>query len=873
MNILTKLTTNYLKRNRKRTIVTIIGIILSGAMITAVATLAVSFQSFLLDIQISEDGAWEAMFQNVKTEDIGEIARDKRLTNVMLMAPEGMAKNTYSDDEFCYIKAYSKQALENMKIRLMEGRLPENENEIVLSNTFFDGKENEPKIGDTVTFEMGKRMSDGEELIGSAKEEGEVFVTEKTKTYTVCGKIQKPDFETSKDHYTSGVTLLDETKPITKETVDIGVISKNVKKLYEDTKEIADKLGIYTIRSEGQKVYNIKYNTYVLMYKGVNSSGGFQAMLYSVCGILITVIMVGSILVIYNSFAISVSERKKQFGSLASIGATKKQIRKSVLQEGAILGGIGIPIGILSGICGIGVTLKVVNELLKPMMSDYGKAWNLHLVVSWEAIILAAVLIAVTIYLSVMLPAKRASKITPIEAIRGNDDIKIKAKKLKTPKWIRRLFGIEGEMALKNLKRSRKKYRTTVISLMISIILFVSVSGFIDYMYSGFDSLYQSVDYDYSVQIFTSDTSELREQKEQVRKRIENSKNIDQLSIIDQVYAYTDFAEEKLDANMRKAIKEKERVRQYFYEENGKYRIGVNLVTLNEKQMQDYLKQVGLTKLEDNQVILIHYVDMLRSAKIEGNLTNLKANDTLEASVRVRQKTDRYEEEVNYQTVNKSFEIAKVTDKMPFGITNQDNPTVIAITNKKALEGFENQTITSMLFTAKDEQGMEEELKEIENMGQTLNIFVENIKEQIQAQRNLKLVINIFLYGFIVLISAIGIANIFNTISTNILLRKREFAMLKSIGMTEKGFKKMLDLECIFYGTKALLFGLPIGIIICYFLNQGFGNAVEFAFSLPWSSIIISIVSVYFVVFITMLYASGKMKKENIIDSLREENI
>lgn len=610
------------------------------------------------------------------------------------------------------------------------------------------------------------------------------------------------------------------------------------------------------------------------MYKGVNSNGGFQAMLYSVCGILITVIMVGSILVIYNSFAISVSERKKQFGSLASIGATKKQIRKSVLQEGAILGGIGIPLGILSGTCGIGITLKVVNELLKPMMAENGEMWNLHLVVSWQAIILASILIAITIYLSVMIPAKRASKITPIEAIRGNDDIKIKAKKLKTPKWIRGLFGIEGEMALKNLKRSRKKYRTTVISLMISIILFISVSGFVGYMYNGFDSLYQSVDYDYSIQIFGNDTEETRQKKEQIRKKIEDSKNIEQLSIIDRVYADTNLGEDKLDANMRKAIKEKERVRQYFYEENGQYRIGVNLVTLNEKQMQEYLKQLGMTKLEDHQIILINYVDMLMSAKIEGNLTNLKANDQLEIRVEVRKRNEPSEEEPKYQTVNNSFEIAKVTDKMPFGITNQDNPTLIAITNKKALEGLENQTYTSMVFTAKDEQGMKEELKEIETMGQTLlNMYVENVKEQIQAQRNLKLVINIFLYGFIALISAIGIANIFNTISTNILLRKREFAMLKSIGMTEKSFKKMLDLECIFYGTKALLFGLPIGIIICYFLNQGFGNAIEFAFSLPWRSIIISVVSVYLIVFITMLYASRKMKKENIIDSLREENI
>ena len=118
MNILNKLTSNYLKLNKKRTLVTIIGIILSGAMITAVATLAVSFQSFMLDVEISQDGAWEAIFKDVRTGDIGEIVHDKRFTNVMLMAPVGMAKNPYSDDPFLYIKAYSKEALENMKKKI-----------------------------------------------------------------------------------------------------------------------------------------------------------------------------------------------------------------------------------------------------------------------------------------------------------------------------------------------------------------------------------------------------------------------------------------------------------------------------------------------------------------------------------------------------------------------------------------------------------------------------------------------------------------------------------------------------------------------------------------------------------------------------------
>ncbi len=610
--------------------------------------------------------------------------------------------------------------------------------------------------------------------------------------------------------------------------------------------------------NDGEKNYTINYNTYILTYKGVSRMSGFQGMLYSVCGILITVIMIGSILVIYNSFAISVSERKKQFGMLSSVGATKKQIKKSVLYEGLVLGMIGIPIGIISGICGIGITLRIVNNLLKPMIMEEGMNWNLHLVISWESIIIAAVLIGITIYLSVMLPARRASKISEVEAIRGNDEIKIKAKKLKTRKFIRRWFGIEGELALKNLKRSKKKYRTTVISLMISIILFVSVSGFVGYMYSGFDAIYQSVDYDYSISVYASDTDTQKQEEKQLSDKLENSKNIDKLTIVHQVVASTLLTEDRLDTNMQKAIKEKERVRECFYKEEDKYQIGVRVIALNDKQMEEYLKQIGITKIEDNQVILINYIDLLRTAKMEGNLTNLKQKEMIELAYGVRQKNNKNLDEVTYETHKKWFEIAKVTNKMPFGLVNQDNPSLIAITTKKGLESLETQSFMSMMFTAKYEKELEEELKEIEKANMQIQVYVENVKQTIQAQRNTKLIINIFLYGFIALISAIGIANIFNTISTNINLRKREFAMLKSIGMTDKGFKKMLDLECIFYGTKALLFGLPIGILICYFLNQGFGNAIEFAFHLPWSSIIISIISVYAVVFFTMLYASRK---------------
>lgn len=454
---------------------------------------------------------------------------------------------------------------------------------------------------------------------------------------------------------------------------------------------------MYT-QEQGERIYDIDYNTYVLAYKGVNESIGFNAMLFSVCGILIAVIAVGSILVIYNSFAISVSERKKQFGMLSSIGATKKQIKKSVIYEGAILGMIGIPLGVLSGIGGIWVTLKIVNGLLQPIFKNIqGYEWSQDMVISWIAILLAVVLMALTIYLSVIIPAKRASKITPIEAIRQSDDIKVKAKKLRTPKFMRKLFGMEGTIALKNLKRSKKRYRTTVISLIISIVLFISVSGFVGYMYNGFDSLYETVDYDYSISIYGNSQPE---KKEELKNRVEKLDCIDKLSILEETYFQITIPEDKLDSNIQKAMQGNKDLQRMLTKSEQGYVIDFQLIALNENQMEQYLKEVGVTSLKENQMILINYVDLLSSAKIEGNLTHYKENEVLPIShsdVKVGEK-----------------EIIKVTDKMPFGIQNIMYPKLIAITTQQGLENLIGDTYSSstrIYMTAKDEIKLKRQLE------------------------------------------------------------------------------------------------------------------------------------------------------------------
>ena len=864
MKILNEITKKYLKLNRKRSLVTLIGIILSGAMISAVTTLAVTFQRFMLDVEISQSGEWEAIIENVNLEELQEIKQNKKLKEILVMEPLSIAQNEYSDDEFIMLYKYSKNALTKMNGEVIEGRMPENENEIVLSTTFFDRKENEPKIGEKVTFSLGKRMDEGYELRSQAKSETEEFIESEKRTFTVCGKMYRPVFESSTDHYTSGITLLENEEKITSEVVDIGIINKKAKDVYKNTEEICQNLST-------DSTHKTDYNTYVLAYKGVNHKAEFNTVLYSICAILIIVIIVGSVLVIYNSFAISVSERKKQFGMLSSIGATKKQIKRSVIYEAVVLGSIGIPVGILSGIAGIGITLKFVDNLLKPMLTDTN--WGFKLTISWPSILVASILIGFTIYLSVIIPAKRASKISPIEAIRQTTDIKVKPKKLRTPKVIRKIFGIQGELALKNLKRSKKRYRTTVISLVISIVLFMATTGFVGYMFEGFDTIYKTVDFDYEIQLNKT------EKTEELYEKISNIEKIEDIIKYKYIGKTIEVPVNKLNEKLKKAInEERKKCDKKLLEENGTYNLSGYIYCLDEKTYKDYLKEIGINNLNQDEFILVNYANLLQEYKIETQILNYKNGDEIQVT-RYKYEYDEYGDEIE-KTEYGSFKMkfAKITEKLPFGIEGSSfMGNTIFITSKENFEKINKDDIEmdeTVRIKTKDVAVLEEQIEMLKekypNEGLE-NAF--NVKEQIEQMKNLKTIIQIFLYGFIFLISAIGVSNVFNTISTNITLRRREFANLKSIGMTNKQFKQMLDLECIFYGSKALLYGLPLGILVCYLLNNAFSDMIEFMFRIPWKSIIICIIAIYAVVYVTMVYASRKVKKENIIDVIRDDNI
>jgi putative ABC transport system permease protein len=175
-----------------------------------------------------------------------------------------------------------------------------------------------------------------------------------------------------------------------------------------------------------------------------------------------------------------------------------------------------------------------------------------------------------------------------------------------------------------------------------------------------------------------------------------------------------------------------------------------------------------------------------------------------------------------------------------------------------------------MYISTNKEENTRKAIKEIaEKYGYTVNDEIEYARKNEQSMMAMK----VFVYGFVSVISLVSITNIVNTISTNINLRKREFAIIKSIGVTPSGFNKMIYLESLLYGALSLIYGIPIGMGITILMNKTLGDVINLGMVIPWNAIIISFVGIFIITFIASYIPMKKINKENIIDSIRQESI
>ena len=898
MNVFQKFTLKSLKKNRTRTIVTIIGIILSVSMFTAVTEAFVSAQQFALKYTEKTTGSFLFYTENQTKEKVNALENDKDIEKIVCTEDIGYAKYPVANEEkpYLYISAISDSFTDVVAVNLMEGRLPENSNEIVVSYSAVKKSGEHFKVGEAVTLKVGDRYIGDEKLSQCLYiQEGEELRNIKEKTYTVVGIMYRPD-TTIEPFDAPGYTVY--TK---------GDGTGEHYTAYAKVKSIGNIVD--RLNSEDKTAWThdepTDINSQYAMF-----SGYFEgALYYLVVGLgtmLILIIVFGSVALIYNTFSISVSERTKQFGLLRSVGATKKQMMKSVLFEALCLCVVAVPLGLIAGCGGLAVTLRLLSDTFDTVFGGLPEGVSLHFVPSFKALLAASVISVFTALLSAYIPARKAVKRSAIDAIRQTDEIKINPKKVKTSPLTYKLFGFPGMVASKNFKRNKKKYKATVISLFTSIVLFISASSLCSYFKTGIE--YQMAEYEnYDILCHAYDLKG----RDDYKRLVEGIKTVDG---IDSLAVSSEYSLSFCESSV---LTENERG--YEDEVSGKYS-GVNaeirfvddalfkeLLKENKLKEKDFLNPDAPRGVLFDENIMYSYVDgkeniskysVFKTDKTPFTFEAITGSDYRDESGRgyyfegrTKEENGRLyflyapgadegeklptEEDMVWVEVGKvNLTVGAVIEKEPYYITR--GTTLIYPESAESTLGkyfrFDGPRI---YIKAKDHRRVTSEISDIiAGLGLDDEAFLSNYAEEVETVRGIILIINVFAFGFTALISLIATANVFNTISTNIHLRKRELAMLKSVGMTDKDFRKMMNFESILYGIKSLLYGLPVSLVITYILylitnDSGF----DIEYYVPVGNFLTAVVSVFIVVFSSMIYSMKKISKENIADALKNENI
>lgn len=885
MKLLNKLTLKNLRLNKVRTIVTIVGIMLSAALITVVSGMALSGRQTMIDGQKTWSGNYDVALDIIDTAKIDKIRQNRNVENAFYKERLGYARTKNADGEICdySVLAMSENTYGNcFKIDLIKGKFPTNSGEAVVTKSFKTQDGKNVKVGDKITLDVGVLTDkDGnvpdEEGIHNLlqKDFNKCSIIDTVKrTYTVTGIIERPKTSELYDpsNFSMIYTVSDEKAPVE------AIKTKHMNKLYiaytpqsesNYLQNTADILGFKAddmsnvisdeISPEDQQTSGINgysFNTTLLAMKGYGGSEGTNVMIFSLAVIIIIIVMLASVFVIRNSFAISITEKTSMYGMLASVGATKRQIRRNVLFEGFILGLIGIPLGILLGLGVNAILITILNSVLGDVLSGA----KFVFVTPTIPIICAIVLSAVTIFCSSFFIALRASRIPPLVAIRGNKDIKVKNNKpYRTSKLTKKLFGVGGEIASKSLKRSRKKYRTTVISIVVSVAMFIAVSAFMDYGMTFTDHYYGNTDYSYMVSGIDANQAQT----------IEKMPEIENYLTVGLQYGYV-----SADVPVNECGEN------FLYDNaDGTKSFSVEFLEFEHDTFVQICREL---KLDYNKVkggVLVYSeVTPYNMENMEGTGEPMKLfGKTAPTKFIVYGNDDNGNELIAGKLkVSSVFdEIPKSADSVIGEGTIFGQGLIIGEQGVISPQLGEHGCYITLYANTSDHTSLTSRIESMSGTGDSESYISIYDSEEIVRQFNaVMLIVGIFVYGFIGVISLIGLTNIFNTISTNMQLRSKEFASLKSIGMTKKEFNRMIRLESLMYGIKSLIIGIPLGVLGVFAIFSAFSNGnVPMSFVFPWKAILISIAAVIIVVWLIMKYSISKVNKQNIIETIRNDNI
>lgn len=837
MKTLITLTNKQLKLNKKRTKTTLISIILTSMLLFFIGIGASTIRKQNITEALKSSGDFHVQFEDLDYQSIKILQEDKKIKSIKCTQKkeEIPIKLNNNEDTVLNIFTYNKELKEY--VTLIKGSEPQNNNEILISNN------------------LAKELNlDLEGMIHNYKIVG---------IYNENKLIQEYHYDTLKSIY----------KPVafTKEFLDQSnahtyffITYKSYFNIYDKIEKTATKLNLEReVKNKSESFKNTNINTSLLVAYGAYQNKLDQFRIYFYLGIVLSIMSVFCFLIIYNSFEISLIERKKELGRLKCIGATKKQIYKMLLYEASLVGSLGIIIGFGLSLGLMELILLFINQTLKTILP---LPFKLNLEISF--LIFSVLFIILTIFLSVRKPAKTASHVPPIQTIR-NTETNLKIKKFSYP-LIKKISGAIGELAYKNIKRNSNKFLLITTSLTISFVLFIVGSTFINYFLEQTKNTFH---HSFDIDITLFDNEEKENQK--IIEEIKNIKLMDDYVESKIAFLYFQGEEEFLNPE--------------YLNQNHHYHT-LSLVGLDEENYQKYKKELGL---KDDRMILYNLKEIKKnneSETIEAFKDNLERIKICEIEIQDQENTTQYITHEPYLTLenlyltnknylNKFNTLTLVVDLKQFNylVTNfisKNTKNFSSITNETYedyLKKYWKIEINSRKFKKLDDEINQIVKKYASNHIQYENRALENYEIYL-----LYLVIKGLLYFILLFIALISILSMFNTLSSNINLRKMEFSILRSLGMSQKNLNKMIQLESFFLIIKTLMIGLPISLTLIYLLIEvsklnSKKNALIMLFSTKY--LILATLSVLVIILIVMRYSVKKIKNTNIIESIKNENI
>lgn len=839
MNIIQKLSLRTLRKNKSSTVVTIIGIIMSVALMTGLFLFANGLLDFMQQSAREEWGDSHILFQQAPKGVVALVEQDEQLTDIRHLAHLGAQKVDNLGYNYFSVFGMDPKDADTFPVKLQSGRMPQKAGEALINSSYNQYVNVPLRVGDKVDITTYNLIEDG-----------------KYKRFMLddSGMEYQPD---GNNYQVTIVGIMDNNP--------LGFYGgRPAYYLYMPQSEIArhdyQLLGAKLKQVENENIlavvdrYNPLQETRVMANSNVlelypNVQSTLRTMIYGFVMALMFVVGAAGVGLIYNSFLISISRRSRELSLLSSVGMTRRQKWQMVMHEGLILYLVALPLGILSGMVAMRILFSVLNPLLQNAMRTGAV---MRLIWDVKTLLLIAGVSLLTIIIAALLPVLKSSMQSPLSGIRKNHEIREVGKPITTPQWITKAFGFSGDFAWKNVKRNKSRFRVNLTPLVLSLVLYLTMASIFSYATVGSSMAISAMQEDLRVSMGTLPQDQAAFEGLAALDKVGTS------SIVYRSYGSTSLDNITLEQDYLDALKQMQ------YDFTSKT-ISIDLLAFGKNSEAELLKSLGLPEdtLKNNGAILIRDVqyrnpDILRLNAVKD------AKDTLPISM-----------EIPEGALRTDLHVKKVVDE-PLTMYDTWTPQLRIIVSFDTLKAYDNGSgFTSsgafLIARERGDAGMITQVREYFESHPQGQMSIEDRAQANQGDRDMLLISGILFFGFITIIALISIANIYNSLSASLRSRRQEFAMLQSVGMERSTFREIVTLEGLYTAFGVLLIGLPLGVLTSFAMHKLVSHGMGFAFRIPVLHFAAA-AAVVIVLILAIIYTGSRYYgRENIIEQIKRE--